>query len=407
MGQLAPRAPNPEVLAIARARIQGLLTSTDAFRKLPPEQRKELAHNMVKIATYIAAGERGDSTPNVAQFSSGLAGAPSRTVQQQPAPVRTDTASQDMKDSGAAATREAVSAFADAVRQVDFPKFVSDLVHGVFAAIVDSSIKQMQAYADLVKNVAKSVDEYMKDNVTENQARDYLVDQYPNHLELDLGSDRPSVVPKQGVDESTMPNFFADLGLPSPMGGMGSVDGETIENQLVPAARRRLAMDRQQMLATMVLMGVNRLIVTDGSLKASVMFDFKAKDISTRRRATHVDTNLTSTTNTRSHPGIFGWFSGYTSSDNTTEFTVQSAHDTNAMSTSSVESRNNLAGEVNLRFRSETFPLDKMAEMIQPDLRAKIQGNTPAGAAAPQAPGAPPPPPPALPPLPPIGSSPR
>lgn len=401
-------SPHPEVLAAARKSVQHLLTNTEAFRALPPDQRRELAHNMVKVASYISAGERGDSVPGVAHFSGALAGPPPRgggkpapAQQQQPRP---DTASQDIKETGAAANREAVDAFGNAIQKIDFPKFVSDLVHGTFAAIVDSSIKQMQAYADLVKNVAKSVDQYMKDNVSENQARDYLVDKYPNHLELNLGGEKPQVQPKQGVDESTMPDFFGDLGLPAPIGGASSIDQDTVEQQLVPAARKRLAMDRQQMLATMVLMGVNRLIVTDGSIEASVLFDFTAKDNSIKGRASQHAFNQQTDTTTSNQPGIFGWFSGYQTNDSTTSFTVSSSSQANANSTSEVKGHENLTGKVSIRFRSETFPLDKMAEMIQPDLKTKIQGNTPAGAAkaaapAPAAPGLPPPAPPALPPI--------
>lgn len=40
---------------------------------------------------------------------------------------------------------------------VDFPAFVSDLVGGVFESIVDASIQQMKAYADLVRSTAESL----------------------------------------------------------------------------------------------------------------------------------------------------------------------------------------------------------------------------------------------------------
>jgi hypothetical protein len=36
----------------------------------------------------------------------------------------------------------------------------------------------------------------------------------------------------------------------------------------VAAARRRIAIDRQQVLATMVMMGINRVVVTDGKIVA-------------------------------------------------------------------------------------------------------------------------------------------
>src|SRR5262249_51170994 len=70
--------------------------------------------------------------------------------------------------------------------EVDFPAFVASLVHGTFDAIVDTSIRQMESYASLVSAVAKSVDQFTADSVTLNQARDWLVEQYPEDLRLDL-----------------------------------------------------------------------------------------------------------------------------------------------------------------------------------------------------------------------------
>jgi phage tail sheath protein FI len=57
---------------------------------------------------------------------------------------------------------------------VDFPGFVASLVQGTFAAIVDASVQQMRAYAELLGAVAASVDEFTEDSVSEAQARDLL-----------------------------------------------------------------------------------------------------------------------------------------------------------------------------------------------------------------------------------------
>ncbi|NUP09120.1 MAG: hypothetical protein HOW73_23975 [Polyangiaceae bacterium] len=371
-------APNKRVLDIARGEVRRLLTDTPAFRELSPEARKDLAHNMVKIASYIAGGVRGESTPTSAVIA------------------KEATASDDMARSGAAAAEQGSEVLADSVQKVDFPAFVAGLIDGVFNAIVESSVKQMEAYAELVKNVAKSVDDFMKDNVTENQARDYLADKYPEHLELDLGAGTPTLKPKPGLETGTMPNFFQDLGLPNPM---TTVDDQTVEQELVPAARRRLAMDRQQLLATMVLMGINRLIVTDGSIKASVVFDLNTRDTARQSRSGTRTTNFQENTTSGHRPGIFGIFRGYRTVDRTAQFTAQTVNTDSASSESTVDLKTKLAGEVNLRFRSETFPLDKMTELIQPDLKEKLQPKRAAAAAAPGQPPPAPPPPPQLPPI--------
>ena len=45
------------------------------------------------------------------------------------------------------------------------PSFVADLLEGTFQGVVDSSIKQMEGYSDLVKNVSGTVDEFDPTNV--------------------------------------------------------------------------------------------------------------------------------------------------------------------------------------------------------------------------------------------------
>ena len=106
-------------------------------------------------------------------------------------------------------------------------------------------------------------------------ARDYLADKYPEHLQVDISGDKPQLKPKEGYDENNMPDFFSDLGLKAPV---TSLDEDNVEQQLVPAARQRIAMDRQQLLATMVMMGVNRLVVTNGTIEASCMFNLDTTD---------------------------------------------------------------------------------------------------------------------------------
>lgn len=40
---------------------------------------------------------------------------------------------------------------------------------------MDPNIQQMEAFGNLLVEVARSVDQFVQDNVSENQARDYLV----------------------------------------------------------------------------------------------------------------------------------------------------------------------------------------------------------------------------------------
>lgn len=141
----------------------------------------------------------------------------------------------------------------DLLNAVNFPAFVAGLINGVFQAIVDSSIQQMDAYSELLGNVAKTVDQFAKENISDQKARDWLAITYPDYLEREAKSGDLQLV--TGFDRAQALKRFRLLPLLCPLKKLGPAE---IEDVLVPAARRRMAADRQQLLATMVLMGVNR-----------------------------------------------------------------------------------------------------------------------------------------------------
>src|SRR5204862_202510 len=76
------------------------------------------------------------------------------------------------KDFKAGAIREGVEQFGEMVKKVDFPNFVSGLVHGVFQAIVDASIQQMEAFSELLAATAKTAEQFAGDHISDAQARD-------------------------------------------------------------------------------------------------------------------------------------------------------------------------------------------------------------------------------------------
>ena len=183
--QAVGQPPPSATLPLVRAQVKDILTKSEAFRALPKDRQMALASDMVKVAHYIV-GDSEENAPKAVTLAGPTSAVRAFQPQKPPDPAG-DTAGQRFAQAGAVAAQQGVAAYTDLVQKVDFPKFVAGLIHGVFDAIVTSSIKQMEAYAELVKNVAKSVDQYMKDNVSTNQARDYLAGRYPEYLEVDIG----------------------------------------------------------------------------------------------------------------------------------------------------------------------------------------------------------------------------
>jgi hypothetical protein len=137
---------------------------------------------------------------------------------------------------------------------------------------------------------------------------------------------------------------------------------------MVQAMRLQMARQRQQMLSTMLLMGVNRIVVTDGEIKATVQFDVSSTDTSNRQSAESMDDARTHTHNEAS-----GSFWG-TDSSSTVNTRVSTAHaDDKAASDSKLESHAKMTGYVQVKFKSETFPLEKLANN---DQMSAIQGKS-------------------------------
>lgn len=357
-----------EAFPVIRDRVRRTLLSSQAFRRLPAETQRQLAHDMVKVASYIVGGEDGENLPAAAALASdATSGANLPGGIPRPGAV----AGSDFQ---AAAAQQGGRAFTQLVRDVNFPQFVGGLIDGVFNAIVDASIKQMEAYAELVKNVAKSVDQFMKDNVSENQARDYLADRYGDFLEVDTSDEQPQLKPRDDYDQDNLPDFFSDLGLSAPV---EDLDEEVTEQVLVPAARRRMAMDRQQLLATMVLMGINRIVVTNGNISASVVFQLRTRDVVERDFTQTAEQMGGKYASSQTRPGFWSWFKPSVTREREGSwgrFKVTTVQDED--SEASVQMKTNLSGKVNINFKSETFPLERMADVLQiNEIQQKVPGT--------------------------------
>lgn len=260
------------------------------------------------------------------------------------------------------------------VNEVDFPGFVAQLVHGTFDAIVDASIRQMESYADLLSAVAKTVDQFTEENVSPDQARDWLAQHYAGDVALQLprGTDDvatgPQVVPRA---EGASPAWLADYGLQGQ-----ELTTELLEEQVLPQVRLKVGGDRLQLLSTMVTLGLNRVAVKDGSISAKVMFRAAAKEATTVAYAQNPD-------------GDSGGASNWGTRGNNAYAGVQTLVQTVSVNAqSSTELRADLFGEVKLNFVSETLPLDKLADPVKLHLiqRHAVLGNTtPVAVAAPAA----------------------
>ncbi|HWH42115.1 MAG TPA: hypothetical protein VNU21_19840 [Usitatibacter sp.] len=376
----------PQALEAVRPRIRAALMAIPAYQCLSADEQRDLASNMVKVMAYI-------SDPNgVMTEAAGGPGtrATARALGDDPVQATKSmlsappqTAGQDFK---AGAVREGVEQFGALVKKVDFPKFVGGLIKNVFQAIVESSIEQMRAYGELISNVAKTVGDFANDNISPAAGRDWLAQKYPDTLEVQPGAQAgglaegaeapvpPPVLAAKGENpEIKLAEVSRDLGIIPPI---TAIDDPQAELKVVTAARLQMAKSRQQMLASMVMLGINRIVITDGSITAKVIFDMRAEDKVKRTYSAQMNDTESQRAATSMNAGYGGWMSPvsadmHAEAETNHVATVGSAVDETSESKAEVKAK--LSGEVRVNFKSDYLPLEKMAT---PEMMSTIQGNS-------------------------------
>ncbi|MFO1310635.1 MAG: hypothetical protein U1F41_01080 [Burkholderiales bacterium] len=352
-----------------------LARNSPGYRSLDARGQHEVAQALGKIARYLDSPVARQMAPDLrSQIGTQAPSPPTAPGSAPPAPAATGGAPAPAQPSGGGATARAGEVARATLSAIDFPSFVASLIQGTFQAIVDSSIQQMEAYATLLKNVASTVDRFMADNISEGMARDHLADQYGGVFGRDASGGTPKLTIKQQDEDQPLPSFLQDLGF----NATSDIDNDAIENVIVPATRRNLAEERQRLLATMVLMGINRVVVDDGEINAKLQFHIDASETMKMR----FDQQKTTAGNMSGYAGRSP-FSAQSVMVNTASLNAQS--DLNV--------RADLTGQVKVKFRSETFPLERFADSAAIQFissNARVPQPNVAGAAPAPAPAAPP-----------------
>ena len=306
------------------------LHQSKAFRALPPLEQERMRAQAAKVFGYL---EQGPESLTMA-----------RPLNDPPA--GTGASGDSDQSASPDVIRRAGPAAQNMLESLAFPDFVASLVQGTFQAIVDSSIQQMEAYSQLLASVSKTVDQFMDENITDDMARDHLADNYGDVFQRETTSTGPrlgvSPPPPQGGG-LPLPNFLQDLGFTD----AGDIDEPALNEAVIPQVRRTLAETRHQSLATMVMMGMNRIVVDEGEINAKLIFNVDASESNTLTFDDNKPTNWTLAG--KAGRNAFG-ASGLVVTT------------TNLNTQSDISVRAELTGEVRIKFKSDYFPMERFAD---------------------------------------------
>ncbi|KAF5091603.1 hypothetical protein KHC33_14070 [Methanospirillum sp. J.3.6.1-F.2.7.3] len=246
---------------------------------------------------------------------------------------------------------KSVDAFEDLVDSVDFPKFVADLLKGVFDANISVMKAQTDSYIKLLKEATKGIADFIKD-IGDDDTFAYLAETKKEQFNILM---------------ETQPDGSSKMALTDPQGE--KVDPEDTEVKAkIMEAKISMAKEHRAALREVILMGVTRLVVEKGEVEAAVEYKITAKRESKVKKE---NKNI----NVLSAGGSIGFF-GIGGNISVTNTNI-------SINTSSKEAKDEMSaklmGKVNIKFKTDYFKLDNFAQMYgEGGIAAIKQGGQPA-----------------------------
>jgi len=220
-------------------------------------------------------------------------------------------------------------------------------------------------YVQLLNSVSASIEGFERTQFSTAQVRQWLADRFPDSIEYDL----PEVEPGEEVDPEELADIRLRLRSGARMPGeeelratLGMEPNESLDASnpevLVPLARRQIARQRQQMLATMVMMGMQRIVIDSGRINASMRFHIDTRSAATEDRSSEF--GLQNRVRASGRFGMGPWGASAEVENSITYVTTQRSQNTEEINTDL-----ELNSAVELNFRTDYLPLNRMAAQAQ------------------------------------------
>jgi hypothetical protein len=359
------RRHRPEIVAAVRTCVRGLLEQSQAFAAADPEERRAVAQKMVRVAlvgAHLAAEDR--------DLSEAIATAAAASPRSESAPplAAAQSAGDQMGMQAAKAAGGALTALKNAI---DFPTFVTSLINGVFQAVTSSAITQLSGLSDLLDNVSTSADSFAEQNVRDEDVVSWSVGKFP-FLKREEGG---GLSLREGTELMAQSKTLQS-GLSATDAEVSSIDEADLLGTLGPLVRRKIGRDRQQILGTLVQMGLQRIVVDEGRLHASMDMRVDTRSLSEEDKQSRTELGVEAKAS--GSFGVGAW--GASASVGTSFSSVQSDHQ---YTKEELDTRAGLRSSVDLAFRTEQIPLDRMADKqarVRIDANARVPANVSDGA---------------------------
>jgi hypothetical protein len=253
------------------------------------------------------------------------------------------------------------------VNDIGFTEFTSGLVSSTFETLTSVALTQLKAYSELVASTSKTLAEYKKDTFgTDPEGSDAGAEKVRNDWiqenlvdtgllkpdDADLSNATPFTADAE--DAPQLAQIFGDIkvGADDFVKALGSAPHKVTSETLHDFVGQKLAQTtqtEQDLLITILKIGMQKLVVTDGRIRTKLTFKVSA----TESRA-EAGTSVSSKSQNFSAGLAFRKKAlGASASYGRTQYTVNVV---NESSYGVINVNAEIIGEVEIRFRTETFP---------------------------------------------------
>ena len=327
-----------ETLNSVRYAVRNILEKTPSYQEASSELKKDIAEKMVSVSMMAA-----DMIDEDMQLTN--------EIKRHQQPVAYSLAAGDIL--GLQATRAAGRTIRDIREAIDFPGFVTDLINGVFQAISTSNIQQLQSFSDLLTNVTASSSSFASRNITVSDAAVWALQNF-NFLEPTEKDGQTSLKVKDDTDLSEHTNLLKEA-LDATESEIRNINGDDLMGTLIPLIRRKMGRDRQTILSTMIMMGLQRVVVDQGRMHASMDLRVDTHSAAEERKQDREDFRFE--TSASGKIGIGAW--GASAQIKTSIGIVKN---TDQLTQEEIATRAGLQSSVDLLFHSEPVQLERIAD---------------------------------------------
>lgn len=345
------RALEPAVVDAVRRSVRDVLEQSPAYLDSPAPQRKVLASKLVRLG-LAGAKLLQDEQRETERIEAPLAAA---QAADDPAPLASAQSAGDQTDFKAAKT--AGDTFKAIREAIDFPNYVSSLISGVFQAITQASIKQVEGLISLLDHVSSPAEDFANAEVKDDDAARWAAQRFSFLSLTDDGlamSGEASLAEHRDAIRGALAATDREV---------AALDEGDLAGTLLPLVRRKLGRDRQAMLGTLIQLGLQRVVVDEGRLHASMDMRVDTRSIAQQDVQDQHKLDVRARARANMSAGVWG-----ASASLATNYAM--IHSDNRSTKEELDTRAGLRSSVDLAFRTEQVPLDRLA-----DEKARVRLN--------------------------------